>query len=505
MLLLTIVLMVFLMKTLPSGLVPQEDQGVILVDITAPDGTTLKETENIVMKVEEKVKQIPEVESYARVAGFGIISGTGSSYGTVIIRLKNWDERSGLNHNIDMVIARLYYACEDIKDAVILPFQMPQIPGYGNSNSIELVLEDQQGGDMSVFNEYANTFLAELQKRPEIKMAVSTYSEGFPKYKVDVNATQCERAGVTTQEVLEVLGSYCGAAYISNYNQYGKVYRVMVSADPQYRLDPSSLTNIFVRVNGQMSPVSQFVTLTPAVGSATQKRFNLYQSINCQVSPADGYSDSDAQNAIKEVAAEHLPQGYGYEYGGMSRELAANTESNSTVFIYLICVALIFLILACLYESWFIPFAVLFSVPFGLMGSFLFSKLTGLENNIYLQTGVIMLIGLLAKTAILITEFAVEKHKQGMPIAEAALGACKDRLRPILMTVATMIAGMIPLIVEGGAGANGNRSLAIGVVGGMSVGTLALLFVVPVFYIAFQKLHDKFQKTEVTDEAVETV
>ena len=494
------VLMVYCMKNLPAGLVPQEDQGVILVDVAAPAGSTLKETESIVSKVEEKLKNIPEVESYAKISGFGIISGNGSSYGTIVIRLKNWDERKGLEHNIDMVIAKLYYACEDIKEAVIMPFQMPQIPGYGNANGIELLLEDLQGGDMSVFNENANAFLSELQKRPEIQMAVSTYSESFPKYKVDINAVQCNRSGISPAEVLNTLSSYCGSAYVGSYNQYGKVYRVMASASPEYRLDPASLNNIFIKVGDRMTPIAQFVTLKPAIGSAIQKRFNLYQSISCQVTPAQGYATGDALKAIEEVASQHLPQGYSYEFGGMSRELEANSKSSATVFIYLICVLLIYLILGCLYESWFIPFAVLLSVPFGLMGSFLFSGLLGLENNIYLQTGVIMLIGLLAKTAILITEFAVDKHKNGMSITEAALGACKDRLRPILMTVFTMIVGMIPLIVEGGAGANGNRSLAIGVVGGMSIGIIAILFVVPAFYIIFQKLHDKFQTEDNPEE-----
>lgn len=353
---------------------------------------------------------------------------------------------------------------------------------------------------MTQFNECANAFLAKLQEHPEVQMAMSTYSESYPKYKIDVDATQCDRAGISPADVLNVLGSYCGGAFLGNFNQYGKVYRVLAAASPEYRLDPSSLSNIFIRVDGKMAPISQFVSLKPAVGSASLKRFNLYQSITCQVSPSAGHSSGEVQKVIEEVASEYLPAGYGYEYGGMSRELAENSKSNMTLFIYLISIILIYLILGCLYESWFIPFAVLLSVPFGLMGSFLFSAVLGLENNIYLQTGVIMLIGLLAKTAILITEFAVDKHKGGMSIVDAAIGACKDRLRPIIMTVATMIVGMIPLIVEGGAGANGNRSLAIGVVGGMSVGIVALVFVVPAFYIIFQKLHDKYQSTEEKEE-----
>ena len=488
-----VVIMVFAMRSLPAGLVPQEDQGVFLVDVTAPAGSPLVETDKIMAQVEEHVLRLEEVESYAKISGFGIVSGTGVNYGTLVVRLKPWDQREGIEHYIDMVMAKLYYSCEDIKDAQIFPGQMPQIPGYGNSDGIDLQMEDLQGGDMSKFNEVVNTFLAELQKHPEVQMAISLYSESYPKYKVDVNATQCDRAGISPDVVLNTLGAYCGSAYISNFNQYGKVYRVMAGAAPEYRLDPNSLNNIFVRIGDRMAPISQFVTLTPAVGSATQKRFNLYQSIACSVKPNPGYSDGDVQCIIAEVAKDYLPAGYGYEYGGMSRELEANSKSNLTSLIYLVCVLLIYLILASLYESFFIPFAVLLSVPFGLMGSFAFSWLCGQQNNIYLQTGVIMLIGLLAKTAILITEFAVEKRKQGMPILEAALKACEDRLRPILMTVVTMIAGMIPLIIEGGAGANGNRALAIGVTGGMAVGTLALVFVVPAFYIIFQTLHERFQ------------
>ena len=493
-------LMVFLMKSIPAGLVPQEDQGVMLVDISAPAGSTLKETEQIIALVESKLKDIPEMESYSTITGFGLISGNGSNFGTLIVRLKNWNERKGMMHSIDAVMWKFSLACEDIKEAVVIPFQMPQIPGYGNSTCIELLMEDLQGGDMTQFNDVVNEFLSNLQARPEIQMAMSTYSESYPKYKIDVNAVQCDRAGVAPSDVLNVLGAYCGGAFAGNFNQYGKVYRVMASAAPEYRLDPSSLSNIFIKVKDKMAPISQFVSLTPAVGSSSMKRFNLYQSINCQVLPNPGFSQGDAQNAIAEVAQQCLPSGYGYEYGGMSRELEANSKSNATVLIYLICVILIYLILGCLYESWFIPLAVLLSVPFGLMGSYLFSALLGFDNNIYLQTGVIMLIGLLAKTAILITEFAVDKHKQGMPVLDAAIGACKDRLRPIIMTVATMIVGMIPLIVEGGAGANGNRSLSIGVVGGMSVGIIAIMFVVPVFYMIFQKLHDKYQTTEVTEE-----
>ena len=494
------VLLIFFMRNLPSGLVPQEDQGVILAEIRAPEGTTLHETREIVKKVEEKVKEIPEMESFATACGYGMMSGAGSNYATMIIRLKTWEEREGFNHYVDLVIGRLYFACKEIKNAQVMPFQLPQVPGYGSNNSVNLVLQDLNDGDPSVFASLTNEFLTKLGERPEISMAMTSYSERFPKYQVEVDATRCDRAGVSPASVLRNLGAYCGGSYVGNYNQFGKVYRIMASASPEYRLDPSSLNNIFVRVRGgKMAPIAEFVTLKEVVGTSSVEHFNLFQSITCFVQAAGGYTEGDAHKVIAEVFKETMPNGYGYEYSGMSRELEEAAGSNATALIYVICVILIYLILASLYNSWFTPWAVLLSVPFGLMGAFVFAylgsllHLPGMDNNIYLQTGVIMLIGLLSKTAILITEFASERRAQGMSISEAAFEACKERLRPILMTVFTMIAGMIPLIIEGGAGANGNRALALGVVGGMSVGTIALLFVVPVFFIVFQKLHERFQ------------
>ena len=497
-------LLFFFMKNLPSGLVPQEDQGVILAEVRAPEGTTLLETREIVKRVEEKVKEIPEMESFATACGYGMMSGSGSNYATMIIRLKPWEEREGFNHYIDLVIGRLYFACKEIKNVQVMPFQLPQVPGYGSNNSVNLVLQDLKDGDLSEFAKLANNFLAKLGERPEISMAMTSYSERFPKYQVEVDATQCDRAGVSPAAVLRTLGAYCGGSYVGNFNQFGKVYRIMASASPEYRLDPSSLNNIFVRVHsGKMAPISEFVTLKEIVGTSSVEHFNLFQSITCFVQAANGYTEGDAHEVIAEVFKETMPNGYSYEYSGMSRELEEASGSNTTALIYIICVILIYLILASLYNSWFTPLAVLLSVPFGLMGAFVCAyigsllHLPGMDNNIYLQTGVIMLIGLLAKTAILITEFASERRAQGMSISDAAFEACKERLRPILMTVLTMIAGMIPLIIEGGAGANGNRALALGVVGGMSVGTIALLFVVPVFFIVFQKLHERFQGGEV--------
>ena len=497
----TAILLVFFMRNLPSGLVPEEDQGVFFAEVRAPEGCTLHETEEIVKKVEEKVKKIPELENYAVVNGYGMIAGrAGSCYATLIIRLKNWDDRPGFDHYIDMVYGRFALDCKEIKNAIIIPFQMPQVPGYGSSSGVSLVLEDIQDRPMSEFNVDATRFLAKLNERPEVMMAMSSYSERYPKYQVHVNATQCDRAGVTPADVLNTLGAYCGGSYIGNFNQFGKVYRIMANAAPEYRLDPSSLNNIFVRVQGgKMAPIAEFVTLEEVVGSASVEHFNLYQSMTCNVIPASGYSEGDVHKAIAEIFKGEMSNGYNYEYSGMSREVEETAGSNATALIYVVCVILIYLILASLYNSWFTPWAVLLSVPFGLMGSFGVTWLVslihipGMENNIYLQTGVIMLIGLLAKTAILITEFAQERREQGMSIRDAAFAACEERLRPILMTVVTMIAGMIPLIIAGGAGANGNRVLALGVTAGMAVGTLALLFAVPAFFIVFQKLHEKFQ------------
>ena len=480
---------------------------MFLAELRAPEGATLKQTREMVKQVEEKVKKIPELESFSVCCGYGMYSGAGSNFATLIVRLKNWDERPGMNHLLTLVMYRFYFDCMDIKDVQVMPFELPQIPGYGTSNSVSLVVEDPTDGNLSEFAKQTEHFLAKLSERPEIASAMSTYSERFPKYQVDVDPAQCDRAGVSPADVLNTLGTFCGGAYIGNFNQFGKVYRIMAAASPEYRLDPSSLNNIFVQVKGgKMAPISEFVTLKEIVGPPNIEHFNLFQSITCYLTAGSGYTEGDAHKAIAEVFKEEMPSTATYEYSGMSRELEETAGSNATALIYVICAILIYLILASLYNSWFTPWAVLFSVPFGLMGAFIFAYfgnmlgLPGMDNNIYLQTGVIMLIGLLSKTAILITEFASERRAQGMSIRDAAFEACKERLRPILMTVATMIIGMIPLVIEGGAGANGNRALALGVIGGMSVGTIALLFVVPAFFIVFQKLHEKFQGKEVKSE-----
>ena len=489
----TILLLVWLMATTKTGLVPQEDQGTIMVNVSIAPGSTLEENKTTMAKVEKILENTPEIEHYVRVAGYGLISGQGTSYGTVIIRLKDWSERKGSEHTSDAIVGRLNSQFYQIKEAQIFSFQPAMIPGYGMGNSIELNMQDKTGGDMTTFYNSIMQFLGALNQRPEVAMAYTSYAMNFPQISVDVDAAKCKRAGISPSSVLDVLGTYCGGAYISNYNQFGKVYRVMLQASPEYRLDEQALNNMFVRNGTEMAPISQFVTLKEIMGSEVENRFNLFSAITVNVNSAPGYSTGEVQKVIEEVVEQTLPSGYGYEYGGMSREESASGGAQ-TIFIYAVCILLIFLILSCLYESFLVPFAVILSVPFCLMGSFLFAKVFGLENNIYLQTGVIMLIGLLAKTAILITEYAIERRRKGMGIIESAYSAAQVRLRPILMTVLTMIFGMLPLMFATGAGANGNSSLGTGVVGGMAVGTLALLFVVPVFYIVFEYLQEKIRK-----------
>ena len=488
-----IVLLVFLMNTTKTGLVPQEDQGTIMVNVGTSPGNSLAETNNVMDQIKAILDETPEIDHHSTVAGYGLIAGQGTSYGTVIIKLHPWDECKGSEHTADAVMARLNARFSQITEASIFCFQPAMIPGYGMGNAIELNMQDKTGGDMATFYEHILQFIGALNQRPEIAMAYTTYSMNYPQIAVAVDAAKCKRAGISPTDVLSALGTYCGGSYVSNYNQFGKVYRVMLQASPEYRLDQHALNNMFVRNGEEMAPISQFVSLKETMGAEVANRFNLYSSIQVIVNPAEGYSSGQAQQAIQEVAAQLLPTGYGYEYGGMAREEAASGGSQ-TVFVYAICIVLVFLIMVCLYESFLIPLAVIFSVPFGLMGSFLFAKLFGLENNIYLQTGMIMLIGLLAKTVILITEYAVERRRRGMGIVVSAYTAAQARLRPILMTVLCMVFGMLPLMFSTGAGANGNGSLATGVIGGMVVGTIALLFVTPVFYIIFEYLQEKLRK-----------
>ncbi len=485
------VLLCYLMSTTKTGLVPSEDTGSIFVSLDAPAGSTLAETSEIMGRVEKVLKEIPQIDNFNKVAGFGMGTGSGASHGMFIVKLKHWDERKGDENSVDAISNEIYRRTANIKNATIFVFSPPMIAGYGTGNSFEMYIQDRSGKGTDELSKVTDDFIAALNKRPEIKMAFTSFSSKFPQYRVDIDETQCQRAGITTNDVLNTLSGYFGSIYASNFNRFTKLYRVIIQAPSDSRKNMQSLDNIYVRTSGGMAPVNQFVTLSKTYGSESLTRFNLFSAINVQGMPADGYSSGDVINAVKEVAAESLPTGYGYEFSGMTREEAQMAGSHDTVMIYCICVLFIYLILCGLYESLFVPLSVIMSVLFGLAGSFLFARLWGLENNIYLQTGLIMLIGLLSKTAILITEYAVERRKNGMSLTQAAISAASVRFRPILMTALTMVFGMLPLMFASGVGANGNRSLGVGVVGGLLIGTVALLFITPVFFITFQYVEER--------------
>ena len=491
----SVVLLVLLMNNTKTSLVPDEDQGVIFVNVSTAAGSSLTTTDKVMERIEKRLIEIPQLKHVQKVAGYGLLAGQGSSFGMLILKLKPWDERPGDEDNVQSVIGQVYARTADIKDASVFAISPGMIPGYGMGNALELHMQDKMGGDMNEFFTTTQQYLGALNQRPEISMAYSSLDVRYPQVTVEVVAAKCKRAGITPDAVLSTLSGYYGGQYVSNFNRFSKVYRVMIQADPVFRLDETSLDNAFVRMsNGEMAPLSQFVTLTRSYGAESLSRFNMYNSIAVNAMPADGYSTGDAIKAVQETAEQSLPKGYGYDYGGITRE--ENQQSGTTIIIFGICFLMIYLILSALYESFIIPFAVLLSVPCGLMGSFLFAWMFGLENNIYLQTGLIMLIGLLAKTAILLTEYAAERRKAGMGLIASAVSAAKARLRPILMTALTMIFGLFPLMMSSGVGANGNRSLGTGVVGGMTIGTLALLFIVPTLFIAFQWLQERLRPVQ---------
>ena len=492
---LSVVLLVFLMNTTKTGLVPDEDQGTLFVNVSTAPGSSLKTTNDIIDRVEKRLEDLPQKLHLQKVAGYGLLSGQGNSFGMIIVKLKPWDERTAKEDQVQAVVNQIYARTADIKDATVFAIAPGMIPGYGMGNALDLNVQDKQGGDMNTFFQTTQQYLAALNQRPEISMAYSTFDVRYPQWTVEVDASKCKRAGITPDQVLSTLSGYYGGQYVSNFNRFSKVYKVMIQADPKLRLDEASLNNAFVRMsNGEMAPLSQFVTLTRSYGAESLSRFNMFNSIAGNAMPAEGYSTGDAIRAVQETAEIALPKGYGYDFGGITRE--ESQQSGTTVIIFGICILMIYLILSALYESFLIPFAVILAVPAGLMGSFLFARIAGLENNIYLQTGLIMLIGLLAKTAILLTEYAAERRKAGMGLIASAVSAAKARFRPILMTVLTMIFGLFPLVVATGVGANGNRSLGTGVVGGMFIGTLALLFIVPVLFISFQWLQERLRPAQ---------
>jgi multidrug efflux pump subunit AcrB len=447
------------------------------------------------VELEEYIKSLDEVETVGALTGYSMMEDvTSTNYATLMVRLKNWSER-GFFSIADVQEKISEWARINLPQADVTAFQMPQIPGYGNGSDISFSLQDlSRSANKKDFVAMGEQFVDLLDKRPETEFASSTYSTDFPKYRLDVDEIACKRMGISPKTVLQTIGAYLAGDYIGSYVQYNNVYRVMIQAGKEYRMSESILNSIFVPVGDHMVPVSQFVTMRLDTGSAMDLHFNLFPSYPVSTLPAPGYTSDDVRKAIDEVKQEVFPETFGYEYSGMAREEADNANSNETLLIYGICMLLIYLIMACLYDSLFIPWAVMLSIPFALFGAYLFiipMESMGVGANVYVQTGIIMMIGLVAKTAILITEFAVQKHKEGMGIVEAAIGACQDRLRPILMTVLTMLLGMLPLAIGSGAGAVGNRSLALAVIGGMTIGTIALLFVTPAFYMVFQKLHDK--------------
>ena len=483
----------WMMKITKTGLVPNEDMGTVFINVQASPGSSLQQTYHILKEVEERIKDLPQLRIYSLIAGNSNNFEQSSSNGNFTLKLKKWGERKGKGDDVQSVVDEIYRRTADIANAKIQVNTQNMLPGFGRINGFELHVQDKHGGTVNELLDQTNRLIAALNQRPEISRAFTNFSLKYPQYRVEVDAALCKRRGVSPSDVLSALSGYVGGSYASNFVRFTKLYRVMVQASPEYRLDTESLNNIFVRSSsGEMSPIGQYLTLTRIYGSETLARFNLFPSIQVGGTAAEGYSSGQALDAIRETAAEVLPEGYGYEFGGMAREEAS--AQNTTALVFIICIVFIYLILCGLYESLFIPMAVILSVPFGLAGSFIFAHLWGLENNIYMQTGLIMLIGLLSKTAILLTEYASTRRRQGMGIVEAALDAAAVRLRPILMTSMTMVFGLLPLALATGVGANGNRSLGVGAIGGMLIGTIALLFIVPCLFVIFQFIEEKVFK-----------
>ncbi len=485
-------LLAVLVKTTKTGLIPEEDTGTVMVSMNTKPGTSMAQTRKVMKRINSRLDSIGEIEYSGAVAGFSF-SGSGSSQAMYFVTLTDWDKRKGEGQSVNDIIGRIYAETADIPDATVYAMSPPMIAGYGMGNGFELYLQDKNDGDIASFSKEANKFVEALSHRPEIGEVYSSFAADYPQYWVDIDAAKCEQSGVSPADVLSTLSGYCTGQYVSDFNRFSKLYHVTMQAPAEYRMNTESLDNMYVRTSdGSMSPLSHFVRLTKTNGPSDLTRFNMFNAISISGSPASGYSSGQVLNAIKETAEETLPSSYAYELGGISREESDTT--NNAVWIFILCMVLVYLILCALYESIFIPFAVLLSVPCGLMGSFMFAWMFGLENNIYMQTGLIMIIGLLAKTDILLTEYAGKRRAEGMSLAKAAYSAAKVRLRPILMTVLSMVFGLIPLMLAHGVGANGSRSLATGVIGGMIVGTLALLFLVPSLFIVFQHIQERVMR-----------
>lgn len=499
----SIVLLVFLMNVTPTGMVPDEDTGTIMGAVTLPPGTSQDRTEEVLSQIDSLVASSPAIQSRTMISGYSFIGGQGASYGSFICKLKPWDERS-LAESSQAVYGNLYLRSKDLfKDAQVLFFAPPMISGYGVTNGFEFNLQDRTGGSLDKFYDVAKKFLEDLNKRPEIASAQTSFNPSFPQYMVDIDVAQCKKAGLSPSDILTTLQGYIGGMYTSNFNRFGKLYRVMVQADFADRTNIESLKKIKVRNGNEMAPITQFVTLRRVYGPDNINRFNMYTSMKVNGSPADGYTSGQAIKAIEEVAAESLPQGYSFEFSGITRE-EQNSSGSTTAIVFVLCFVFIYLLLSAQYESYILPLAVLLSIPFGLCGSFLFVQgmgalnnilpiLGAASNNIYVQIAMIMLIGLLAKNAILIVEFASDRRKMGMSITWSAVLGAGARLRPILMTSLAMIIGLLPMMFSFGVGANGNRSLGATAIGGMLIGMICQIFIVPALFVIFEYVQEKFK------------
>ena len=497
----SILALVLLMSRTPTTLVPNEDTGTLMGAVTMPAGTSQDRTDQVLSQIDSLVRAVPAVESSTVISGYSFMGGQGPSYGSFIVKLKDWEERS-LKESSTVIFANLYLRSRDVfKDAQVLFFQPPMIPGYGVSNGFTFNLQDRTGGSLNKFFEVSQEFLAKLQERPEIESAQTTFNPNFPEYMIDIDAAKCKRAGLTPNMILSTLQGYYGGLYASNFNRFGKLYRVMIQAEQSERANFESLYKIKVRNGNEMAPITEFMTITPSYGPDNINRFNMYTALAVNGNPAAGYTSGQAIQAINEVAEQYLPTGYSFEYSGQTRE-ESTTSGSTTAIVFLLCFVFIYLLLSAQYESYILPFAVLLSVPFGLLGSFLFIHgMGGLNsivpifgeaaNNIYVQIALIMLIGLLAKNAILIVEFALDRRKMGMSISWAAVLGAGARLRPILMTSMAMIIGLLPLMFAFGVGANGNRSLGTTAIGGMLIGMIFQIFIVPALFVIFQYLQEK--------------
>ena len=508
-----IALLIFFMNTTPTGMVPNEDTGTIMGAVTLPPGTSQERAMEVLNKVDSLIAAEPAVQSRTVISGFGFIGGQGPSYGSIIIKLKNWEERS-LMQNSDIVVGSLFMRSQKIiKDAQVLFFAPPMIPGYSASSDIELNMQDKTGGDLGRFFNVITDYISALNARPEISRAQTTFNPSFPQYMLDIDAAACKKAGISPSDILSTMQGYYGGLYASNFNSFGKMYRVMIQAEPDATKNMETLNSIKVRgSSGEMAPISQFVSMKKVYGPDVISRFNLYTSIKVMVAPASGYTSGQALQAIAEVAQQNLPAGFGYELGGMARE-EAETSSGTTAIIFVLCFVFVYLLLSAQYESYILPLAVLLSIPFGLLGSFLFVNGMGslgsipalkmilgtMSNDIYMQIALIMLMGLLAKNAILIVEFALDRRRMGMSISWAAVLGAGARLRPILMTSLAMIIGLLPLMFAFGVGAHGNRTLGASAIGGMLIGMIFQIFIVPVLFVAFQYLQEKIKPLEWDD------